>query len=80
MDGARADLVEPLLPRRDSADFVIKARHAIFYMTPLKYLLGQKEIGPPPPRADRTGDGAVHLYSALDAYVHTSRSPFRATG
>src|ERR687898_474664 len=43
-DGSRPDLVEPLLPP-DGADFVIKARHTIFYMTPLEYLLGQKEIG-----------------------------------
>jgi nicotinamidase-related amidase len=44
LEGARPDLVEPLLPP-DGADFVLKARHTIFYMTPLEYLLGQKEIG-----------------------------------
>src|SRR3954453_8067086 len=43
LKGARPDLVEPLLPP-DSADFVLKARHTIFYMTPLEYLLGQKAI------------------------------------
>jgi nicotinamidase-related amidase len=66
MDGARPDLVEPLLPP-DSADFVIKARHTIFYMTPLEYLLGQKDID----RVILTGQVTEQciLYSALDAYV-----------
>jgi len=66
MEGARPDLVEPLLPP-DSADFVIKARHTIFYMTPLEYLLGQKEID----RLVLTGQVTEQciLYSALDAYV-----------
>jgi nicotinamidase-related amidase len=66
MEGARPDLVEPLLPP-DDADFVMKARHTIFYMTPLEYLLGQKEIG------HLVLGGQVTeqciLYSALDAYV-----------
>ncbi|RNG34089.1 cysteine hydrolase [Streptomyces botrytidirepellens] len=35
-----ADLVEPIRPDDDSL-FVIKARHSIFYQTPLEYLLGQ---------------------------------------
>src|ERR671916_2104293 len=58
--------VEPLLPP-DGADFVIKARHTIFYMTPLEYLLGQKEID----RVILTGQVTEQciLYSALDAYV-----------
>ena len=66
MDGARPDLVEPLLPP-DSADFVVKARHTIFYMTPLEYLLGQKEID----RVILTGQVTEQciLYSALDAFV-----------
>jgi nicotinamidase-related amidase len=66
MQGARQDLVEPLLPP-DSADFVIKARHTIFYMTPLEYLLGQKQID----RLILTGQVTEQciLYSALDAYV-----------
>jgi nicotinamidase-related amidase len=66
MDGARPDLVEPLLAP-DSADFVIKARHTIFYMTPLEYLLGQKDID----RVILTGQVTEQciLYSALDAYV-----------
>jgi len=66
LDGARGDLVEPLLPP-DGADFVLKARHTIFYMTPLEYLLGQKEID----RVMLTGQVTEQciLYSALDAYV-----------
>jgi nicotinamidase-related amidase len=66
LKGARGDLVEPLLPP-DSADFVIKARHTIFYMTPLEYLLGQKEVD----RVILTGQVTEQciLYSALDAYV-----------
>jgi nicotinamidase-related amidase len=58
--------VEPLLPP-DSADFVMKARHTIFYMTPLEYLLGQKDID----RVILTGQVTEQciLYSALDAYV-----------
>jgi nicotinamidase-related amidase len=66
LDGARPDLVEPLLPP-DGADFVIKARHTIFYMTPLEYLLGQKEIG----HLVLTGQVTEQciLYSSLDAYV-----------
>jgi nicotinamidase-related amidase len=66
LDGARPDLVKPVLPP-DSADFVLKARHTIFYMTPLEYLLGQKEIG----HLVLTGQVTEQciLYSALDAYV-----------
>lgn len=66
LDGARPDLVEPLLPP-DGADFVIKARHTIFYMTPLEYLLGQKEIGHLV-LAGQVTEQCI-LYSALDAYV-----------
>ena len=66
LDGARPDLVEPLLPP-DGADFVLKARHTIFYMTPLEYLLGQKEIGHLV-LAGQVTEQCI-LYSALDAYV-----------
>jgi nicotinamidase-related amidase len=66
MNGARPDLVEPILPP-PSADFVLKARHTIFYMTPLEYLLGQKEVG----HLVLVGQVTEQciLYSALDAYV-----------
>src|SRR5215213_8866632 len=66
LDGRRPDLVDPLLPP-DGADFVIKARHTIFYMTPLEYLLSQKEIGHVV-LAGQVTEQCI-LYSALDAYV-----------
>jgi nicotinamidase-related amidase len=66
MEGARPDLVEPVLPPAE-VDFVLKARHTIFYMTPLEYLLWQREIG----RVVLVGQVTEQciLYSALDAYV-----------
>ena len=43
--------------------FVVKARHSIFYQTPLEYLLRQQEV-------DRIALTVQYiLYSALDAYV-----------
>jgi nicotinamidase-related amidase len=66
LDGRRPDLVEPLLPP-EGADFVLKARHTIFYMTPLEYLLSQKEIGHLV-LAGQVTEQCI-LYSALDAYV-----------
>jgi nicotinamidase-related amidase len=68
--GARPDLVEPLLPPEGAA-FVIKARHTIFYMTPLEYLLSQKEID----HLVLVGQVTEQciLYSALDAYVRHLR-------
>jgi nicotinamidase-related amidase len=66
MAGKRPDLVEPLLPP-ENADFVIKARHTIFYMTPLEYLLSQKGIDHVV-LAGQVTEQCI-LYSALDAYV-----------
>ena len=66
LEGARPDLVEPLLPP-DGADFVIKARHTIFYMTPLEYLLSKREIDHVV-LAGQVTEQCI-LYSALDAYV-----------
>jgi nicotinamidase-related amidase len=66
MAGKRPDLVEPLLPP-ENADFVIKARHTIFYMTPLEYLLSQKGIDNVV-LAGQVTEQCI-LYSALDAYV-----------
>jgi nicotinamidase-related amidase len=66
LEGARPDLVEPLLPP-DSADFVLKARHTVFYMTPLEYLLGQKRIDHLV-LAGQVTEQCI-LYSALDAHV-----------
>jgi nicotinamidase-related amidase len=70
MAGRRPDLVEPLLPP-ETADFVIKARHTIFYMTPLEYLLSQKEIDHVV-LAGQVTEQCI-LYSALDAYVRHLR-------
>jgi nicotinamidase-related amidase len=66
LDGRRPDLVEPVLPP-EGADFVIKARHTIFYMTPLEYLLGQQDISHLV-LAGQVTEQCI-LYSALDAYV-----------
>jgi nicotinamidase-related amidase len=66
LEGRRRDLVEPLLPR-DGALFVVKARHSIFFQTPLEYLLGQEGVD----RLVLTGQVTEQciLYSALDAYI-----------
>jgi nicotinamidase-related amidase len=66
MKGRRRDLVEPLLPP-DGSSFVIKARHTIFYMTPLEYLLSQKGVDHLV-LAGQVTEQCI-LYSALDAYV-----------
>ena len=68
--GRRADLVEPVLPP-DRASFVIKARHSIFYGTPLEHLLHEREID----RLVLCGQVTEQciLYSALDAYVRRFR-------
>ena len=64
--GEYASLVEPLVPD-DEAMFVVKARHSIFYETPLEYLLGQEEIE----EIVLTGQVTEQciLYSALDAHI-----------
>ena len=66
LDGRHPDLVEPLLPRDDDA-FVIKARHSVFYSTPLEYLLQSMDVG----RIVLAGQVTEQciLYSALDGYV-----------
>lgn len=66
LQGRHPDLVEPVAPD-ENALFVVKARHSIFFETPLAYLLGQ--LG-----ADRlvlcgqVTEQCV-LYSALDAHI-----------
>nr|WP_107483366.1 isochorismatase family cysteine hydrolase [Streptomyces humi] len=59
-------LVEPIRPDDDSL-FVVKARHSIFYDTPLAYLLWQLGIG----TVVLTGQVTEQcvLYSALDAHI-----------
>jgi nicotinamidase-related amidase len=66
MAGRHPELVEPVLPRDDDA-FVIKARHSVFYSTPLEYLLQTMDIG----RIVLAGQATEQciLYSALDGYV-----------
>jgi nicotinamidase-related amidase len=65
-NGARPDLVEPLVPE-EGRPFVFKARHTIFYQTAVEYLLRQSGLG----RVVLTGQATEQciLYSALDAYV-----------
>jgi nicotinamidase-related amidase len=66
LDGDHRDLVEPIAPAED-VPFIVKARHSIFYETPLEYMLRQKEIG----RLVLVGQVTEQciLYSALDAYI-----------
>jgi nicotinamidase-related amidase len=66
LNGRRPDLVDPILPPEE-ADFVLKARHTIFYMTPLDYLLSQRDVGHIV-LAGQVTEQCI-LYSALDAYV-----------
>jgi nicotinamidase-related amidase len=64
--GEHGSLVEPIVPD-DDAMFVVKARHSIFFETPLEYLLGQEEID----EVVMTGQATEQciLYSALDAHI-----------
>jgi nicotinamidase-related amidase len=66
LNGERPDLVEPILPPQGSS-FVLKARHTIFYGTPLEYMLWQRNVE----RLVLVGQVTEQciLYSALDAYV-----------
>jgi nicotinamidase-related amidase len=64
--GRYGNLVEPIAPG-DDALFVVKARHSIFFQTPLEYLLGQEDVD----RVVLIGQVTEQciLYSALDAYI-----------
>lgn len=66
LDGRHRDLVEPVAPDENSL-FVVKARHSIFFETPLAYLLGQ--LGAE--RLVLCGQVTEQcvLYSALDAHI-----------
>jgi nicotinamidase-related amidase len=70
LNGRYPELVKPLLPVGDDA-FVIKARHSVFYATPLEYLLETQDLG----KLVMTGQATEQciLYSALDAYVRHFR-------
>ena len=66
MGGEFAHLVEPIAPK-DETLFVVKARHSIFYQTPLEYLLQEHDVD----RVVLIGQVTEQciLYSALDAYI-----------
>jgi nicotinamidase-related amidase len=66
MGGKFAHLVEPIAPGDDTL-FVVKARHSIFFQTPLEYLLGTYDVD----RVVLIGQVTEQcvLYSALDAYI-----------
>jgi nicotinamidase-related amidase len=66
MSGPFRHLVEPIAPKDDTL-FVVKARHSIFFQTPLEYLLGQEGVD----RVVLIGQVTEQciLYSALDAYI-----------
>jgi nicotinamidase-related amidase len=65
-EGGHPELIEPIEPAPDTA-FLLKARHSIFYQTPLEYLLRQEEID----KLILIGQVTEQcvLYSALDAYI-----------
>jgi len=66
LQGARPDLVKPIVPEEDCR-FLIKVRHSAFYATSLGYLLGRLKTK----RLILTGQVTEQciLYTALDAYV-----------
>lgn len=70
LDGPHAELVEPLRPDEDAL-FVVKARHSIFFQTPLEYLLRQEDVD----RVVLVGQVTEQcvLYSALDAHIRHLR-------
>lgn len=61
-----ADLIEPIRPDDDSL-FVMKARHSVFYETPMAYLLWQLGAGHVV-LCGQVTEQCV-LYSALDAHI-----------
>lgn len=66
LTGRHPELVEPVRPDDDSM-FVVKARHSIFYETPLAYLLRTMDVD----ELVLTGQVTEQcvLYSALDAHI-----------
>ncbi|MFD3439482.1 cysteine hydrolase family protein [Streptomyces sp. NPDC058685] len=70
LSGPHADLVEPLKPDDESL-FVVKARHSIFFETPLFYLLGQLGVDHIA-LCGQVTEQCV-LYSALDAHIRHLR-------
>ncbi|MFJ8074324.1 isochorismatase family cysteine hydrolase [Streptomyces sp. NPDC096176] len=66
LSGDHSHLVEPLQPDENSL-FVVKARHSIFYETPLAYLLGRLDVRHVV-LCGQVTEQCV-LYSALDAHI-----------
>lgn len=66
LEGARPDLVRPLVPK-GGFRFITKVRHSIFYASPLEYLLGR--LGARQLILCGQVTEQCVLYSALDAYV-----------
>jgi nicotinamidase-related amidase len=66
LEGRHRDLVEPIAPAEDAL-FIVKARHSIFYETPLEYMLRQQGVE----KLVLVGQVTEQciLYSALDAYI-----------
>ncbi|WP_455354903.1 isochorismatase family cysteine hydrolase [Streptomyces sp. SYSU K217416] len=64
--GPHADLVRPVRPDENSL-FVMKARHSIFFETPLGYLLGELDVDHLV-LCGQVTEQCV-LYSALDAHI-----------
>ncbi|MFF9375464.1 cysteine hydrolase family protein [Streptomyces griseoluteus] len=64
--GPHRELVEPVLPD-DASMFVVKARHSIFYETPMTYLLWQLGVRHVV-LCGQVTEQCV-LYSALDAHI-----------
>ncbi|WP_327342445.1 isochorismatase family cysteine hydrolase [Streptomyces europaeiscabiei] len=64
--GPHAELIEPIRPDDESL-FVVKARHSVFYETPLAYLLQRLGVG----HVILSGQVTEQcvLYSALDAHI-----------
>ncbi|MFC8900832.1 cysteine hydrolase family protein [Streptomyces cinereoruber] len=66
LGGPHADLVDPVRPDETSY-FVVKARHSVFYETPLAYLLGTLDVDHLV-LCGQVTEQCV-LYSALDAHI-----------
>jgi nicotinamidase-related amidase len=66
LEGKGGDALEPLAPAEEPV-MIHKARHSVFYGTPLEYVLFQEGVD----RLVLTGQVTEQciLYSALDAYV-----------
>jgi nicotinamidase-related amidase len=66
LEGARRDLIEPILPRADDL-FLAKTRHSMFYSTPVEHILAQEDVDHIVICGQVTEQ--CILYSALDAYL-----------